>query len=56
MVTACEDMDFQSITKLFAALKNENYSETEWQKIEQMKEYAEQYNYDDIIAVLQKEN
>ena len=53
MVDACDDMDSQRISKLMEALKGKHFNEADSKKIQQMKEYANQYDYDEIIAVLQ---
>ena len=55
MVDACEDMDSQSIAKLIETLKDKKFNEDDSKKIKQMIEYANQYDYDEIIAVLQGE-
>lgn len=53
MVDACDDMDSQRISKLMEALKGKQFNESDSKKIQQMKEYANQYDYDEIIAILQ---
>lgn len=55
MVVACEDMDSQSVANLIAQVKDKKFSETDSNTIKKIVEYAKQYDYDEIIDVLQGE-
>ena len=55
MVDACEDMDSQGIRKLIERLKDKNFNEEDSNKIQLITDYASQYDYDEIVAVLQGE-
>ncbi|MBQ4523907.1 MAG: response regulator [Lachnospiraceae bacterium] len=54
MTDACDDMDSQEIAKLMDELKGKHFNEEDSKKIQQITEYANQYDYDEIISVLQE--
>ena len=51
MVDACDNMDSQSIAELIETLKDKTYNEVDSKTIQQIIEYASQYDYDEIIAL-----
>ena len=54
VMNACEDMDLESITKLLDRAEDEKLSEENLILKEQIMEYATEYEFDEIIALLQK--
>ena len=53
MVEACDDMDSPKIAELIALVKDENLTEEDRKKLQQIIEYAEEYDFDEIIVMIQ---
>ena len=53
MVEACDDMDSPKIAELIEEVKDKNLAEEDAKKMQEIIEYVEQYDFDEIIAMLQ---
>ena len=53
MVEACDDMDSPKIAELIEEVKDKNFAEEDSKMIQQIIEYAEEYDFDEIVEMLQ---
>ena len=53
MVEACDDMDSPKIAELIEEVKDKNFVEEDANRIQQIIEYAEEYDFDEIVAMIQ---
>ncbi len=51
---ACEDMDSSKATELLEQLQNKRFSEDESRLVKKIEEYVNQYDYDEVVDVLQE--
>ena len=49
---ACEEMDSAKASSLLEEVKNKRFSEEENNLLKQIKEYVEQYDYEDVVSLL----
>ena len=54
MEEACDDMDSPKIAELLEEVKDKNFAEEDAKKMEQIIEYAEEYEFDEIVAILRR--
>ena len=52
--TACEDMDSYKANELLQVIKGKKYCEAEKKLVKQIERYIEQYDYDEVVALLQE--
>ncbi|MBQ4283839.1 MAG: response regulator [Lachnospira sp.] len=53
MMTACEDMDSSRAEELLENVKAKHFSKEEKELVSQINAYVEQYDYDEVVALIQ---